>query len=251
MFSSLSSISEKSNMAGILYPERDYLSDAVLSGARSLYRRFATTGGTGRGVRRASAIRYKRYGKKRRIMPVAEIKFIDVAMNLTACPVGGGSSCINQVAEGTEFNTRVGRTIFGKYMVIDLTVIPPTNGAAIDSGFVALVLDHQANNALATQSDVFLVAGPYAMKNVATNAARFKILRRWTLPILSNTAGTGGVHYRLYMKLNNLKIQYTGAASGIPVTNALNMYWYSTDNTGAAATCFNIAYNIRFAFTDV
>jgi len=239
-------------MAGIMYPQSDYLNNAaagIINHAgrvfANAYRSFRSKG--------LSGIRFRRIGKgrRRRLTAIAEIKYVDSTVASTPVPTGGFVNCFNLVAEGTDYNTRIGRTIWPKYMILDIIFAPPTTNSAADTGFWAIVQDKQPNNALANFTDIFSSASAGANKNVAVNSSRFKILRRGTLPILSDIT-IGGAHERVYVKLPlRIKMQYKDNTAAIPITNSLLMIIFSNNDTGASATSMSFSYNIRFAFCDV
>jgi len=115
---------------------RRAIQGAVAGGVNYLRHRWWPSKGSRSSTKRlrlTAAPSYRRPGRK-------ETHYSDNETT-AVLPTGGFITCVNSVAEGTEFNQRNGRTIMGKYIQIDLLVYPPTTSNDFDQVQWALVCD--------------------------------------------------------------------------------------------------------------
>jgi len=188
---------------------------------------------------------------KRVMASQEERKYLDNYQASTTS-TAGTTACINQIAEGDDYNNRIGRKVSLKNIQYDV-FIDVSNAAATEAGFWCLVLDKQSNNALAGYTTVFdtsVIAAPFAFKNDATFQERFQMLK--FEPFVVSPSGNGGCHYRGFLPLETLLpedqvVQYAGTAAGVPNKNAILMCYGSTGGAGDVT----ITYGIRIKYVDV
>jgi len=183
-----------------------------------------------------------------------ELKYIESLISGVP-PAGGSIACLNQVAEGTDFNNRVGRKIGASYLQIDCYVTAPTTTGNTDAGTLFLVHDSQPNNATPAVGDVLdlTTIGPaQAFKNISKNADRFKIVRTFTLGPLSDVSAIEDSRkrffYRIPRKLSD--VRYVGSAAGVPQSGSWLLITASYVNSGSATTSLTVSISTRFAFRD-
>jgi hypothetical protein len=156
--------------------------------------------------------------------------------------------CVNQVAEGADSNTRIGRRITGGSCEIDYQI---NNSVALDSGFVALVYDSQPNASNATFGTIFdQSAGQPAglsFKNTTNYDARFKIL--WVDHYTVSPGGPQVYKRRKYYNTSALAYEFNGSTASTPSTGALYLTYGSANPV--TANLSNITFNTKFKFHDM
>jgi hypothetical protein len=189
----------------------------------------------------------------RAINAQAETKENPVGASLGIVPTGGTAIVLNNIAEGTDFNTRVGRTISPKNIQIDFSINPPNTVPNTDTGFVALVYDSQPNATAAAFYDIFLYGGSVtpgqAFKNTAAGyEKRFKIC--W---IEHYAVGAGGdpVKMRKFWKCREGKTEFNTSSGAVAITGAYYICVGSVSNSGTGSTSAYWTYNSKFTFTDL
>lgn len=188
-----------------------------------------------------------------------EKKYIETQAVTTDMPAAGSTVLLNAVAEGTDFNQRIGRKVRVKYIYYDVSVEITTAGiAAVASLPVAwhLVLDRQSNNATAGYGTIFdtsIISEPFCFKNDAQFEKRFKILKSNRTVIGSSVTGnqlyreSGWIPFEK-MDPEDQMVQYTGSTAVAPNKNALLIAFAS--NEGASNYC-QINYGIRVVYVDM
>lgn len=159
------------------------------------------------------------------------------------------------IAEGTDFNQRVGRKVKLMYIQYDLivtsTAVAPL--PVVPTGYnFHIVLDRQPNNSLATIGQVLdttVTPAVSAMKNIGQYAERFKILK--TVKGLLYTGNTENCRFNGYVKLNtnqrDSQCQFLSSAAASPTVN--NILLVFAQNGGANACIFD--GNLRVVYTDM
>nr|QXP07743.1 MAG: putative capsid protein [Arizlama virus] len=184
-----------------------------------------------------------------------EWKFADVAAATYAMISGGGVvTLINGVAEGSDFNERVGRRLtMGSIQIRGM--ITPVDNTVIDQVVrYMIVYDKQSNGAAPTIVDILTDNTPYGFKNL-NNRARFIILKdeMFTLGARDTTAtssfSSAVPHAIEYYRRFRLGVEFKGATAAIGdiATGALFLV---TSGSGAAATGANMIVSCRIMFTD-
>lgn len=180
-----------------------------------------------------------------------EMKYFDVVVAaLTAVAAGGSVASLNSIAEGSDYNNRVGRRLVPKYVQLNYYMSATTN---LDVVKISLVWDSQPNASLATYNTIFNVATSspaLALRNVDNSVSRFKILWDEEILVAGGVTDNDNVTGQKFINLSRMQaVEYSGAAAAVPYTGALYLCLGSYTNSGAAgsATC---AYTARFAFND-
>lgn len=203
-----------------------------------------------RSRRPSVALQVKRILDKR-----VEQKFIDTTTNITLSATSYVQT-LNVIGEGTDYNTRIGRHIAAKAIMIDITFLPGTvaNVASnADYGIIALVWDKQPNGAVATYANIFSgpTAQPFPNMN---NSDRFKILKLENFYIQPKFDAAGSLESpsfqepakrRWYVPLRDMDVEY--GSSTTPTTGSVYLCVGGT----APSSPSQFYYNARFLFTDM
>lgn len=207
-------------------------------------------------VKMAMAIvKRKDLARQRKFFSRKEVKYLDYSTTYpTAIAVGGNAVCLNQIAEGDDYNQRDGRMIFGKYVQVDCMIHAPSTSGN-DWGFAAIVIDLQSNLAAPNFSDVFNApAGNLgaSFKNLASSQERFKIIKFQTWHVEYGSPDNN-VRIRWFVKIPVAcsRSRYNGTIAAIPGSNACYFVIASSQNTGSTvANGAGLALTTRFAFND-
>jgi len=150
------------------------------------------------------------------------------------------------IAEGLDYNNRVGKRIIIQGVYMDLAF--KNNGATDDYGIWWLVQDKQPNGNQPGQADIMDItattgnAFPNHGKNGYTD--RFRVLAQdvWSCELAGDQIDRKP---RRYVKLKDFHVQYGVTTAGVGVTNGLYLVLGSALTN--SSTC---SYNIRVTFTD-
>lgn len=176
---------------------------------------------------------------------------------------------INLVAEGNDYNTRVGRKITHKYCEINI-VVYNVGGAGVlsvgDAGFWSVVLDLQPNGALPLFADIYestiLNNAGTAFKNTRLYQDRFRVLAHedWTVECCqTTTVSLGASPYRIkrYIDMSKLtgkdatgNFNGTGATIGDFNSGAL-LFIFASSLSGTGVSTTNLVAQSKYRFTDV
>lgn len=194
------------------------------------------------------------YGKYRR--SYKEKKTIDTAVSFQAA-ADQVPLLLNGVAQGSDFNNRIGRKITMKSITVRLVTFCSTLSVSTLIRYF-IVLDTQCNAAAATVTDVFSGTSPNMSTYIMNlnNRDRFKVLmdKVQRIDVGANTTATPGIPNRSfikkYIKLNTpVTFGGTGATVGSLITNSLLLF-VSSDSLIADGNKYTVAGNIRVRFTD-
>lgn len=164
---------------------------------------------------------------KRAINNVLELKECYPNAGSFTLSTSGSVTYMSTIAQGTDINQRVGRTINYHSVVIDVAVNPnATNSNPPANGFWAIVLDRQPNGALATFGDIFDIANglgdpAFAHRNTIRFADRFVVLTRRDFASGPQLATDNGYQCREYLPLasrlrgEDIKMKYQGTSAAI------------------------------------
>jgi len=183
-----------------------------------------------------------------------ERKYIETAVTAGDMSASGIIGSLIEIAEGTDFNERVGRKIRLQYIQYDLFA---SNEPAVNNpyeGIFHIVLDRQPNNAVPAYGDVIdiTVAKTYnGHKNVQLFEERFKILQ--SFPFYSSGNSGEAFRARGFIDLSKSPevdqvVHYNGSALGTPNTNNLLLLYASNEpTTGDVLT----TWMTRVVYTDM
>ena len=184
-----------------------------------------------------------------------ERKYLDNQINNVDPTSSGTVLDLAVIAEGTDFNQRVGRKIKAMYIQYDmLALMGGTSYQATTpvAWTFHIVLDRSPNTTLPGYSTVFDTSSSvatFAMKNISAFAERFKILK--TESGLVYTGNSQACKFKGYVKLNqNIMdsiVQYASSGGTVPSANNF-MLCYS--QSGASN---NVLFSgtIRFCYCDL
>lgn len=204
----------------------------------------------------------------RELLGAQETKYLDNWVQLSGGTMSRAGSVVDLglIAEGSDFNQRIGRRIKLKYLQYDIrvscvTADTPDTRLPIHWTW-HLVLDRQPNGTPATVANILdstvITNGPLRMKNIGVFNERFQILKTekgFIQPVFTNTASVavpgsyasdscqchGGLVIKEIM-------QYGGSTASTPTTNDIYLVYMSDDpNDNAIA----IEAGIRIAYTDM
>lgn len=188
-----------------------------------------------------------------------EVKYLDGFGAVNPIPAGGSVITINQPAEGSDRNQRVGRKISGQYIQLDIIVTPPLGGAGaqlIDWFTAMLVYDRTPAAVAPIVGDILDVAvvNPATSFKALDHGNRFTIVRTWKLGAISATSSLG-TETRIVAsyKIPSGKALsvYNAAAAGVPYSGGWHLLVISQNNTGnALSSCICVA-STRYAWIDV
>lgn len=172
--------------------------------------------------------------------------------------------CLNLVAEGNDYNTRIGRSINHKYIECDVALYCQTSGSGNvgDFGFWAIVIDRQPQGSLASFSDIFDGSNGIAHRVTNQNQDRFKILAREEYAVGGNassataTAGAVPYHLRRYIDLSRLKgtdakTKFQGTGGTISDIDGVAILFVAASYLTTAAVNTLLFANVKYRFTDL
>ena len=184
-----------------------------------------------------------------------EIKHLDSIINGTIA-ANGTCTCINNIAEGSGVNQRVGRSVRARYLQYDVMCIPAVSTGQ-DTVSVGFYWDLQANGSTAAYADVYDVNLPAyfnAFRNM-NNIDRFVKLGGFELgPTAYSTAAATANAFLFNTRRRGIikipfklaQIRYGATGASVPNTGAILITFatYRNDNT------MTISGTVRFAYVD-
>lgn len=180
-----------------------------------------------------------------------ELKFIDTNFSSVNVTTTGTTNLINGVAQGTDYNQRIGRKTLMKSFLCNITLFP--NSTSQNGDFVRLLVlyDTQCNSAAVPATTDILVAADVNAPMNLNNRDRFHILmdKKYTFNPATYTTGnvTGGNPVTRwctkYKKLNKETIYSgTGATTGSIQTGSILFFAISSGGT----ILTNFYFRVRF-----
>ena len=166
----------------------------------------------------------------------------------------------NSVAEGTDWNQRVGLSIRHSYIQLSVSIVQT---AGQDWGYYAIVLDRQPQGSLPVGSDIFDNANTpynnlgYACRNTHLYPDRFQVIMHQDFKIGANAGGSEPWFMKHYVDLSKLKgrdaeSRFSSTGSTIANINEGALYCFVSsgcnNNAGGAST---VNVFTRYRFTDV
>lgn len=194
------------------------------------------------------------YAKKMRTKPTAnmvaqikkvirrdqETKYLDNLIDGVDLASGSVTS-LNSISEGVDDGERIGRRIRTKYIQAHIAAGSTTTCRT----WVALVLDRQPNNAVATFADIMTGQLGFELKNVQNNPERFKLLVRKDIDISSNGPNQLDLSMFYQFPVDNKDGDVSYSTTDVPTTNMI----YLVGGTSNVDGVFVVG-TIRYAYTD-
>jgi len=187
-----------------------------------------------------------------------ELKYSETSGGVTSPNALGYVQCLNAaIAQGTDYNQRVGREVVGKYIELDLVFHPPTTAGNYDFATVSLVYDTEPNGGVASYGAIFdgvILSGLSScqwFKNMQASKGRFRIVRTIRTQMIANDneqARRYYINYNIPAMFN--KTTYVAAAAGTPAKGAWLLAISSYRQTASSETGFFAATGARFAYVD-
>jgi len=190
---------------------------------------------------------YGGYGQRKRSN--VELKVLDTFSNLAFDNGNGNVVLLNGIAQGTDFNQRIGRKFTIKSIYIRAEAFQGTAAPVTANCRILIVYDSQTNSANVTVSNVLNVgaSNPTTAMNELTNRDRFKILLDWTDTI--SPQGPQGLFMKKYLRCD-LETINSGTANtfGSIQTGGL---WMLVIGDNAAGTANPVgASQVRIRYVD-
>lgn len=181
-----------------------------------------------------------------------ELKFIDLSAAATLWTTAGVIGILNGVAQGTDFNQRIGRSVSMKSILFRFNIEKTATDSEGNTCRCILFYDAQTNGAAPAVTDVLATASYLSPMNL-NNRDRFKILADCYLqtdaydggaPIV---AGTFTEHCKTIYKKFNMEVQFSGTAAtvGSIATGGVFALFISSENNTLAYELYS-----RIRFTD-
>lgn len=194
---------------------------------------------------------------KKQLQGINEKKYLDVYSPANDMTMNVGTvACINQVAEGTDFNNRIGRKVAPKYLEYDLTITTTTatQPTVPTMGIVHFVWDKQPNTGLPSYNTIFdttvITATWSSFKNLSGFGERFRILKSHPTEWSGSSNYSEPLRIRGFLNLEPVSqnCEYNSSAAAVPSAGSLLIAYSSNE---AVASGLQLYYATRFAYTDM
>lgn len=184
-------------------------------------------------------------------MPASAGELKDITNNFTVANlfVGGTTTAqlqlCNGVAQGTTANTRLGRRIIMRSIMLRCVLAKAPTQTQESPVRLMLVYDQQTNGTALTAAQVLQTDAIYGLTNL-DNSNRFKILfdKHFKMGSVSDTS----INYRKFMKIN-LPVQFNSGSAGtvgdIQTGSVYILAW--SPQIGVAIPIGGISVRIRFS----
>lgn len=196
------------------------------------------------------------------IMSKAETKYITVGSQAVSLSVAGSTIALSSLAQGTDYNQRIGNHVYSKYVHFRIAIGFPAAPAATPENYVyrfSVVLDKQPNGALASYStiwDLGTTDGAVSLRAASTYGDRFRILKEVEGALSNN--GPQIAYHDCFVNLEMLdekfrRAEYLTSAAGVAAwaSNQILFACSVANLTGAAENNPPvITYNVRYAYKD-
>lgn len=161
-----------------------------------------------------------------------EIKFFDTALSFNVDNTGEvpATGQLTLIPQGVTQSTRVGRKCTITSIQIRASVVnsPGASTAGATICYIWLVLDTQANGAAAAITDVFTTNDPQSALINMANSMRFKIMKRWTFDLNSQSGVTTAYNpvarHIDYYKKCSLPVEYSSTTGAITEIRSNNLF---------------------------
>lgn len=185
---------------------------------------------------------YGGFGQRRR--STKELKFVDVAAAALGYDTTGSITLMNGVAQGTDYNQRVGRkTTIKSILVRTYVTLGSVAPVAANARFM-IVYDAQANGATPAITDIITTVGTTSPQNL-NNRDRFRII--WDKIVSVSPNGTQ-IQYRKLFKKCWLEVINSGTAATIGSIQTGSLFFVTIgDNAAGTAQPIGVVQTrIRF-----
>jgi len=171
--------------------------------------------------------------------------------------------CLNNVAEGSDSNQRIGRKITHAYVEVDINISLPASANNWDAGFWSIVLDRQPNNTTASYNDIYdissggitFVNAGLAHRNTIVNQDRFVILKREEFSVVSYPQ-SDQYHKKVFVDLGRVRggdktATYNGTGANVPNNAAILFTIAGSSGIPTLANPLTYSVNLKYRFSDV
>lgn len=211
---------------------------------------------------------------KRMISSKAEAKEVLTSLTSTLNATQSNVILISGVAEGTDYNQRVGRSVSHKYIQIRVIINQQPQSAAAntfgDAGFWSIVLDRQPNGALSSFTNIYDTSAGAAVpglafRNTALYQDRFIVLAReeWSTgsTVTGNVGSTGGSGAAPYVCERFVDLtkkigrdgqqKFNGTDATISSINEGALLFVVASSNSTANVPISVIGNAKYRFTDM
>lgn len=178
-----------------------------------------------------------------------ELKVIDTDLSaITGFDTTGSVTLLNGIAQGTDYNTRIGRKFTMKTLYVRMSLQPGATAANIALARFIVVYDRQANGQAPAITDVLTAVNDSSLNNL-TNRDRFVIITDKVYKVgLSTSMESGRQIFKKYLKCN-LEVTNGGTGATIASIQTGSLYLLTMGDKVAGTTApkvLNGTYRIRF-----
>lgn len=187
---------------------------------------------------------YGGYGQRKRT--TKERKFIDTTITLQAISSSGAVALCNGVAQGTDYNQRIGRKFTMRSIYVRAATF--TQGAAPlpDLARLMLVFDCQANGAALTITDVLTAVSTTAANNL-NNRDRFKVIMD---KVLANSPNGPENVFRKTFRKGFWEVINSGTTNAIGSIQSGSLYFIYLGDQPLGVNNVGLNCTIRVRFED-
>jgi len=195
-----------------------------------------------------------------------ELKYLDNVLSVAPGSSGAIFGC-NSIAEGNEFNQRVGRSILPVAVEYDIALLPPQNSGTTDCGIIEIIWDKQGNGAAPALTDLFdtsVVNAAFGFLNISKYRDRFVVLK--TFPVgyydcaayatsgnaypMPQQIGSFPCRWRGRVSLKRFKTSFLASGGTIPATGSIYLVAVGSNASTSTTLSFSIYGGVRFFFED-
>lgn len=180
-----------------------------------------------------------------------EMKFLDTNVAAQDMSSGPTINLVNGIAQGTDYNNRVGRRFLMKKIQINLEINPGVAQTVAEQGRVLVVYDNQSNGAAPAIGDILSISSTTSFMNL-NNRDRFKVIwdKRYKCPVVAATNNSEFIQIDQYFRKCALEVTNsgTGATVGSIATGGLYVIGLSDGNTATQVP--TISFNCRIRYQD-
>lgn len=179
-----------------------------------------------------------------------ELKDIDTDISAGVYDTTGSVILINGIAQGTDFNTRIGRKFQMKSLLLRFSVQRGSTATTAALARWMIVYDKQANAVAPAVTDILVTANAAAFNNLS-NRDRFIVIYDKILVIGGTTGNDNSLMYQ--KKYRKMKMEVTNGGTGNTIgsiaTGALFLVTVGSVAAGTTAPAMSAAV-ARVRFTD-
>lgn len=184
-----------------------------------------------------------------------ELKFVDLPLATYACSTTGSVTLLNGVAQGTDYNQRVGRQMLLKSVELRGYAYADADGSSdLQYVRVMVVLDNATNGAAPIITDILTAQTSISMPNLA-NRGRFRILsdQRHAFEGAITAAGVGPktMNCDLYLRWpKGIVVQNNGTAATVGSIQSGALWLVTIGSSGSVNQNASAQLCTRVRFTD-